>query len=111
MRCEKEQALAALKSHGGDRRSEEVRKVQADVVSLKHGNSANYLKARLQRDHPEIADALDRGEFRSARAAAIEAGIIKPVPVVRLVDDLDKVAAAIKKHLTAEQVAALRAAL
>lgn len=107
----KEQALAALKSHGGDRRSEEARKDQGNNVTLKRGNEAAYLKARLQRDHPEIADALDRGEFRSARAAAIEAGIIKPVPTVRLVDDLDKVAAAIKRHLSEEQVAALKAAL
>ena len=64
---------------------------------MKHGETVAYLKARLQRDHPEIADALDRGEFRSARAAAIEAGIIKPVPTVRLVDDMDKVAAAIRR--------------
>lgn len=100
----KEKALAALKSHGGDRRSEEARRDQASDRSMKHGETVAYLKARLQRDHPEIADALDRGEFRSARAAAIEAGIIRPVPTVRLVDDHAKVAASIRKHLSPEQI-------
>jgi hypothetical protein len=46
---------------------------------MKHGNQAAYLQARLRRDAPEVADALERGEFPSVRAAAIEAGIIKPV--------------------------------
>jgi hypothetical protein len=41
-------------------------------------NNAAYLVRRLKRDHPEIAEALARGEFTSARAAAIAAGIIKP---------------------------------
>lgn len=108
-------AVAILKSHGGDRRSEEARKAredQGDNIPLKHrSTSAAYLKARLHRDHPELAAALDRGEYRSARAAAIEAGIIKPVPSVRLVDDLAKVAHNLRKHLTPEQRIALAEAL
>ncbi len=40
-----------------------------------------YLVRRLKRDFPEIAEALARGEYPSARAAAIAAGIIrKPTP-------------------------------
>lgn len=76
-----------LSWHGGDRRSDEARQSrqnQADNLSLKHGTQAIYLKARLERDHPEIAAALDRGEHRSARAAAIEAGIITPFPSLQL---------------------------
>lgn len=97
--------IPALKPHGGDRRSKQAKQDQDDNVILKQqGNSAAYLKARLQRDHTEIAEALDRNEFKSARAAAIEAGIIKPVPTVRLVDDLNKVAASITKHLTNDQL-------
>ena len=46
-------------------------------------------------------------EHRSARSAAIAAGIIKPVPTIRLVDDPVKVAAAIRKHLDPQQVASL----
>lgn len=42
-----------------------------------YGNSAGYLVARLRRDHPEIEEALARGEYPSGRAAAIAAGIIR----------------------------------
>ena len=94
----------ALGSHGGDRRSEQAKQDQGDQITLKRGTTgADYIKARLRRDHPEIADQLEQGEFRSARAAAIAAGIVTPVPTVRLVDDLDKVAAKLRKHLTPDQ--------
>jgi hypothetical protein len=41
--------------------------------------------------------------FRSVRAAAIEAGIIKPVPTVRLVADMAVVAGKLCQHLTQQQ--------
>jgi len=44
------------------------------------GTSSGYLAARLKRDAPNIAEALARGEFPSARAAGIAAGFIKPSP-------------------------------
>lgn len=101
-----------LKSHGGDRRSEQARQDQGSDLTLKtRGENADYIKARLRRDHPEIAEQLQRGEFRSARAAAIEAGIIKPVPTIRLVNDINKVAQAISRHLNDEQRIALAEAL
>lgn len=97
--------IPALKGHGGDRRSEQAQQDQDDNIILEQqGTSAAYIKARLRRDHPEIAEALDRNEFKSARAAGIAAGFIKPVPTVRLVDDLSKVAASITKHLTNDQL-------
>jgi len=77
---------AAIGKHGGDRRSTQAKGDQPDIVSLKHGNQAAYLKARLRRDAPELADALDRGEIKSARAAAIEAGIITHFPSLQLKD-------------------------
>lgn len=40
-------------------------------------NSAEYLVRRLKRDYPEIAQALARGEYKSARAAGIAAGIVR----------------------------------
>jgi hypothetical protein len=110
----KAEVEVALQSHGGDRRSDMARKAKADQgdnVTLKRGNEAAYLKARLERDHPEIAEALDRGEHRSARAAAIAAGIIKPVPSVRLVDDVSAVARKLRQHLTQQQITALVEAL
>ena len=79
-----------------------------DIVHLKpanqlNSNSQERILRRLARDAPEILERVKAGEFKSARAAAIEAGIIKPVPTVRLVDDLNKVAASITKHLTNDQ--------
>lgn len=93
------QALAAdpmttaLPGHGGKRTARELacdpsitpvkphgNGKQANNGSLpSHGNTAEYLVRRLKRDAPEIAAALGRGEYRSARAAAIAAGI-KRVP-------------------------------
>lgn len=46
----------------------------------KRGTAAEYLVRRLKRDHPDLAEKLARGEFKSARAAAIAAGIVKPPP-------------------------------
>lgn len=101
-----------LKKHGGDRRSQQARQDQGADRTLKRGSeSADYIKARLRRDHPEIAKALERGEFRSARAAAIKAGIIKPVPTVRLVSDINAIAAKLCQHLTSDQRIALAEAL
>ena len=70
-----------------------------------------YLLRRLARDAPEVLDRVKSGEIKSARAAAIEAGIIKPVPVVRLVDDMEKVAANLRRHLSQAQAIALATAL
>ena len=41
------------------------------------GRGKDYLRARLARDNPAVLEALDNGEFKSVRAAAIQAGIIK----------------------------------
>jgi len=81
---------------------------KVDNVHLKpanqlNSNSQERILRRLARDAPEILERVKAGEFKSARAAAIEAGIIKPIPTVRLVDDLNKVAASITKHLTNDQ--------
>jgi hypothetical protein len=44
------------------------------------GTSQEYVVCRLKREAPELAAALARGEFSSARAAGIAAGFIKPSP-------------------------------
>jgi hypothetical protein len=99
----KAEVEAALGSHGGDRRSPLAKEDQGSIRTLKRGENAAYLQARLRRDAPEVAVALERGEFKSARAAAIEAGIIKPVPTVRLVADMAVVAGKLCQHLTPQQ--------
>jgi hypothetical protein len=77
---------AAIGEHGGDRRSAKAKEDQVDIINLKGGTQAAYLQARLRRDAPEVAEALERGEIKSARAAAIEAGIITPFPSLQLKD-------------------------
>jgi S-adenosylmethionine synthetase len=44
---------------------------------------ADYLAARIKRDRPDIAARVEAGEFRSMRAAALEAGIVKPACPVK----------------------------
>ena len=54
-------------------------------TKLKRGSTnAEYLTARLKRDAPAIAVRLERGEFKSVRAAAIEAGIVKAPDVMEV---------------------------
>lgn len=56
-------------------------------VSSQRGTSEEYVVRRLKRDAPELAEALARGEFPSARAAGIAAGFIKPsLPSIQLKD-------------------------
>ena len=65
-----------LAGHGaiGNGRKDESR---LDIIkSTNGGTSAEYLTSRLKRDAPAIAARLQRGEFKSVRAAAIEAGIV-----------------------------------
>jgi hypothetical protein len=52
------------------------------VDNINHGQSkggtgAEYLVRRLKRDAPEVAAQLAQGAFKSARAAAVAAGIVK----------------------------------
>ena len=74
-----------LKAHGRPKKDEEGK--SANRTLKKRGSeSADYIRARLRRDHPEIAEELERGKHRSARAAGIAAGFIKDVPTVRMVE-------------------------
>ena len=83
------------------------------VNASEGGNSAAYLAARLKKAKREdlLREIGPSKRLKSVRAAAIEAGIIKSVPTIRLVDDITKVAIALRKHLTAEKVAELKALL
>jgi hypothetical protein len=47
------------------------------VVPLSKGGN-DRLAARIKRDHPDIAAAVERGEYPSMRQAALAAGIVKP---------------------------------
>ena len=63
-------------------------------------NHADYLVRRLKRDAPDIATALASGEYRSARAAAIAAGIVKVLtPFQRIKKLLPKLTSAERAQL------------
>lgn len=76
------------------------------------GTSAAYLAARLKKaGRDDLLERVKSGEIKSARAAAIEAGIIKPVPSVRLVDDADQIADSIVTKLGRDRAMAVAIAL
>jgi len=69
-----------LSKHGTNQHSKREKAGPYYGKVLDWGNSGQYVVGRLKRDAPEIAEALARGEFPSARAAGIAAGFIKPSP-------------------------------
>jgi hypothetical protein len=100
----------ALRDHGGDRRSEKAKADQVDNIKLKGGTQAAYVRALLARDHPEIKARLDAGEFRSVRAAAREAGLVRPTATI-YTDDPAAAARAVRRHFHGDRLKALIAAL
>jgi hypothetical protein len=76
------QQLAGPEAEGGVREARNVEGGRPEKgvydTPLAKGTSAARIVARLKRDAPEYADRLAAGEFRSARAAGIAAGIIVP---------------------------------
>lgn len=56
-----------------------------NIISTQLGTSRDYLLRRIARDRPELLDDIGKSKrFKSARAAAIEAGIIKDIPSIQL---------------------------
>jgi len=74
------QEAVELGSHGGDRRSEEVKDQVTNgrlkPISKLGPNTRERTLARLHRDRPDLAAKVEAGEL-SANAAAIEAGFRK----------------------------------
>lgn len=69
-----------LGNHGGDRKSTLYNKVdnQGDNITLKQwGTNPEYLTARIARDRPDIHERMKAGEYKSVRAAAKDAGIVR----------------------------------
>jgi hypothetical protein len=57
------------------------------------GTSRSYIVGRLERERPDLAERLFAGEFRSARAAAREAGwVVEKAPIELLRSAWNKVA-------------------
>jgi hypothetical protein len=69
-----------LLPHGVKRRQA----TEATTARVAPGTSAAYLVAKLKRDAPEYVNRLAAGEFPSAHAAAVAAGIATPTFTLRL---------------------------
>jgi hypothetical protein len=98
---------AVLGAHGGDRRSDEA-KDQGTNSTLIRGSTQPYTLARLDRDHPALAERVRAGEL-TPNAAAIQAGFRTRMLSVPL--DPARAARILVKHLQPEQVKALIIAL
>ena len=98
-----------LQPHGGEKANGK----QPALEQVAYGSRrAEYLTARIARDHPEIHRRMMNGEFKTVADAAREAGIYRPrSKSVGLISDVNKVAANIRKHYTSEQIKALKEAL
>ena len=68
--------LRAARAEGGKKGGRGNHRADGTKVS-RGSNKAETLIRRLKRDAPDVADALARGEYPSARAAGIAAGIVK----------------------------------
>jgi hypothetical protein len=88
-----------LMANGGDRKSEEFKENQPSQRRLKsYGATSDYLRARLERYHPGILAKFERGELKSIRQAAIEAGIIHPPTPLKELERAWKRASEVERH-------------
>jgi hypothetical protein len=61
------------------------KKASSNSTSFSRGETKEYLLRRIARDQPDLLNEIGHGKrFESARAAAIEAGIITPFPSLQL---------------------------
>jgi hypothetical protein len=97
----KEQPTRSEAMKGNQNAKKEKENSRSDrTTDSPRGETASYLVRRLKRDHPEINDALARGEYKSARAAGIAAGIVKePTTWEKVLKAVAKLSAAEKRKL------------
>lgn len=80
-----------------------------DITRFERGVSATYLASRIKRDHPDLAAAVERGEYKSIHAAAVVAGLVPKT--VRVILDPECAAKILRKHLSLEDRQRLSALL
>jgi hypothetical protein len=83
------ETVPAVQAHGGQLPKKGC-DISENITSPDRGTSAKYRIAKLKRDHPEVAERLAAGEFKTVAEAERAAGI-KPAlrPLVRLTLPLD----------------------
>lgn len=70
VRATKAVPLAEHRRPNSDERANKV-----DHINNNGGTGADYLTARIARDRPDILERMKAGEYRSVRAAALDAGL------------------------------------
>ena len=72
--------VPTLNAHGaiGNGRADKNENVSSTDEPVKFGNCSKYRIAKLKRDHPEIAERMIAGEFKTVSEAEREAGIRPP---------------------------------
>lgn len=91
-------ARKILGKHGRPTKEEQENKGDNNHLLMRGTTGAEYLTARIARDRPDILERMKSGEFRSVRAAAIEAGITKPKQTWTAPTDIPKLVRAICKR-------------
>jgi hypothetical protein len=71
------------------------------------GTSARSLTERIKEQRPDILERMKANEFRSVRAAAIEAGFVRPTAVI-YTDSPKDAARAIKRHFKGKDLEILK---
>lgn len=104
LKMQAENARAQVECRGQGTRTDTL---SYDVTKLRGengsggGNSSGYLLRRLARDHPDILDRYEAGEFKSVRAAAKVAGIVKELTPFEQVQKLIKIVCCLGRALAA----------
>jgi hypothetical protein len=62
---------------GPPTKSEQHQMNKGSVTTFMGKRDADYLTARIARDRPDILERMKHGDYKSVRAAAIDAGIVK----------------------------------
>jgi hypothetical protein len=93
---------ALQRSPGGDQRSERATIPNIVKDDAPVGNTQAAALRKLRRDAPELHEQVIAGRL-SAHAAMVEAGF-RPRTLTLRLDDPKKAAAAIKRHLTLDQL-------
>lgn len=94
------EAIAAAPPMPGQGKRTDLEPVADGYKLPKGSNSKARLAARLKRDHPEIVKRIEAGEFKSVRAAAIAAGIVKvPTPFEKVLKLWPKLTAEEKRKV------------
>jgi hypothetical protein len=70
-------AVAEESQKVGTNRFTSIRVDNINSTKTKGGDSSSYLLGVLKRDHKDIAEDYRQGKFKSVRAAALQAGIVK----------------------------------